>query len=84
MDRGKPLFVVPLTLFDITSPNEQAGYPAVNVGRHKAAGVVYRSTGSGSVVLRGNFGGSGTVQPELDFVALLGTNAGAKREYSVL
>ena len=76
-DRVKPIFVVPLPLFDITSPNEAPGYAGANVGRFKAAGVVYRSSGAGSVTLRGNFGGSGTVEPDIDFVALLGTNATA-------
>lgn len=76
-DREKPIFVVPETLDGITSDNAQSGHPAINVGRHKAAGVVYKSSGATSVNLKGHFGSSGTVEPEIDFVALLGTNAQA-------
>lgn len=72
MASPKPIIMRPYAFSSLSSDNARAGYGAVNAGRFKAAGVVYRSDGSTNVNLKGHFGAGGL---PIDFVALLSCNA---------
>jgi hypothetical protein len=67
----QPIFVKPLELGAVTAGNERAGYEAANIGRHKAAGLVWQSNGAASLYARGDFG----VVRDVDFCAVLSANA---------
>lgn len=71
VDLAKPLFVVPLPLGTVTSGNEVAGKPASHLGRHKAIGLKWQSSGATNVWARGDMG---TAQ-DIDFCAVLSANA---------
>jgi len=67
----KPFFVVPLNLGTITSTNEAAGHPASHLGRLKAKGLTWKTSGPTNAWARGDLG---TAQ-EIDFCAILSANA---------
>lgn len=71
VDRRKPILCRPLDLGTIASGNQRAGTPAQHLGRHKAAGLVWRSDGAANVWARGQLPAGSVV----DFFALLNTNA---------
>lgn len=68
---SKPFFVVPLDLGTITTGNEQTSYPASNLNRQKAIGLIWKSTGNTNLWVRGNFGSS----KSMDFMSLIAANA---------
>ncbi len=69
----KPLFVVPLELSNITSGNQRAGYPATHLGRHNAAGLVWRTNGALNAWAAGTFDSA----QRIDFCAIIGATAQA-------
>lgn len=69
----KPFFVVPHPLGTIATGNAASGYPATHLNRHKAIGLVWKSTGSTNLWVRGDFGSSKTI----DFAAIIAANAQA-------
>lgn len=66
-----PLFVAPLDLGTIATGNARTGYPATNLGRLTAAGLVWKSNGNSNLWVRGDMG---AVQ-DIDFCAVLSANA---------
>lgn len=69
----KPFAVIPLDLGTIATGNEKSNRLASHVNEFKNPGMVWESTGASSVWIRGDFGSA----QEVDFIALLGTNATA-------
>lgn len=67
----KPFIVKPLDLGTITSGNERANRPAQHLNERFFAGMVWQSNGSASLTASGEFDDT----YEVDFCALLGTNA---------
>lgn len=67
----KPFFVVPLDLGTITTTNEIAGHPATHLGRLKAKGLTWKTSGPTNAWVRGDFGSA----QEVDFCAILSANA---------
>lgn len=67
-----PFAVIPLDLGTVTTGNERAEKPAINLDNHYM-GMKWGSNGASSIFVRGNFGGAKTV----DFISLLSANAGA-------
>lgn len=67
----KPNFVVPLDLGTMTTGNEAAGYPAINLKRFKAIGLTWKSTGNTNLWVRGDLG---TAQA-IDFFSIVSANA---------
>lgn len=68
----KPFLVEQLALGAVASGNEKTFRPALNLGRFDDPGKVWETTGASNIWARGNFGSA----KEVDFVALLSTNAG--------
>lgn len=66
-----PIFVKPLALGTITSGNEASGFPATNLGKLKAPGLTWQSSGATNLWVRGDLG---TVQ-DIDFCAIISANA---------
>lgn len=66
-----PFMFTPHPLPSIATGNERAEKPAIHLAQHKHIGMTWRSTGNGSLWIRGDFGASRVV----DFVALLQANA---------
>lgn len=67
----KPLFVVPLDLGTVATGNEVAGFAASNLGRHKALGLTWKSSGNTNLWVRGQFAASRAI----DFMSLISANA---------
>ena len=67
----KPFFVVPLALGTITTGNERANRPASHLGETMYRGMVWQSNGNSDLWVRCDLGAA----QDIDFVALLGTNA---------
>lgn len=75
----KPFAVIPHALGTIATGNEKANYPAAHVGQFEDAGMVWESAGNTNVFIRGDFGSP----RDIDFIALLGTNATASTTFSL-
>lgn len=73
----KPFFVVPLDLGTITTGNETAGYPAINLKRFKAIGLTWKTTGATNAFVRGDFGSAKGV----NFIAIISANALAGTQF---
>lgn len=69
----KPFVVEPLSLGTVTTGNEKTNRKALNLGRFENQGKVWETTGAANVWARGDFGSA----KEVDFIALLSTNATA-------
>lgn len=67
----KPFFVVPLDLGTMTTGNETAGYPAINLKRFKAPGLTWKTTGNTNCFVRGDFGSAKAV----NYIAIVSANA---------
>ncbi|KKW92977.1 hypothetical protein [Sphingobium chungbukense] len=67
----KPFFVVPLDLGTITTGNERANRPASHLGEFLYRGMVWQSDGNSNLWVCCDLGAA----QDIDFVALLGTNA---------
>lgn len=67
----KPFAVEPVPLGAITTGNEKTNRRASNLGQFENPGMVWETTGAANVWARGDFGSA----KEIDFVALLSTNA---------
>ena len=67
----KPIFVKPLSLGTITTGNEVAGHPAAHLGRLKALGMTWKSSGASNLWVRGDMG----TFNDVDFCAVLSANA---------
>lgn len=67
----KPIFVRPLNAGAITTGNEVSGKPAAHLKRLNAIGLVWRSSGSLNLWIRGDMGASYAI----DFVSLIAANA---------
>lgn len=65
----KPFFVIPHPITVNSTGNEQAGYPASNLTRHNAMGLVWKSTGPSSLSVTGHVNIGADV---IDFVSLIG------------
>ncbi|MEA3044592.1 MAG: hypothetical protein QOH47_2430 [Sphingomonadales bacterium] len=66
-----PFAVIPTPLGTVTSGNELAAKPASFLGQFKAPGLTWKSSGSSSLWVRGNFGSAKPV----DFVSVMQANA---------
>jgi hypothetical protein len=67
----KPIFVVPLDLGTVVCSTAEEGYSAGNLNRHKAIGLVWKTTGSGSIWARGRF----DKEHAIDFCGMIAANA---------
>ena len=67
----KPFFVIPLPLGTITTGNEKASNPALHLGILAQIGMTWRSTGNGSLYVRGDMGSAKAIE----FVSMLSANA---------
>lgn len=69
----KPIFVVPLDLGTMVCSTAETGYGVGNLNRHKAIGLVWKTTGTGSIWARGQFSSEQTI----DFCGMIAANAQA-------
>jgi hypothetical protein len=67
----KPFFVIPTPLGTVTSGNERSNRPASHLGEFYYKGMVWQSSGSGSLWARCDLGAAA----DIDFVGVLGANA---------
>lgn len=67
----KPIFITPLDLGTIATGNAQSGFPVTHLNRHKAIGLVWKTTGNTNVWARGQFSASRAI----DFCAIVSANA---------
>lgn len=75
----KPIFVVPVDLGAITTGNERASNPAVNLGRAKAISLTWKTNGTSNAWVRGDFGQT----TEINFAAIIAANAQAGTTYRI-
>lgn len=67
----KPIFVVPLDLGTVISGNVTPGYAVGSLNRHKALGLVWKTSGASNVWARGRF----DAEQAIDFCAMIAANA---------
>lgn len=68
-----PFAVVPISTGTITAGNERTSNPASHLFEHKAPGLTWRSNGSGSLTLSGDFGR----ESPIDFLSIMAASAQA-------
>lgn len=78
-DIGKPFFVRPITSATITTGNEKTNRPAAHLLIHRHVSMVWESDGNTDLWVRLDLGSA----QEIDFVALLNTNAIAATDIRV-
>lgn len=73
----KPIFIIPHDLGTIATGNAQSGFPVTHLNRHKAIGLVWKTTGNTNVWARGQFSASRAI----DFCAIVSANALAGTQF---